>query len=523
MPILPKPNLRRLVLAVTILTALIVLATAFYASFRVQRQMLVDNALEGNHAYSAKLAESTAEFLDSAQQQLAHSAETLALRFDEEAVLLEESERLWLQTNSFNSVAISDALGMIRVTAPRQLGLTGRRNQSSGSQLALETRRPLISPPYLSAAGNLVVFISHPIFSPQGHYLGYVGGTIYLKQKNILNSLLGKHFYRDGSYIYVVDQTRRLLYHPEPERIGTMVGENSIIDHVLQGASGSGSVTNSRNIEMLAGYAPVPAAGWGIVAQRPLQATVAPLNGLMLDLLVRAAPIVVLTLLAVWALAYFIARPLSLLARQVREMDSGTAAERIQGIRSWYFEAAELKRAILIGIGLLNQKLGAANKDAQTDPLTSLQNRRGLALALGDAAARQKPFAVLVLDIDHFKHVNDTYGHDVGDLVLKKLSDVMRDNSRPNDLLCRNGGEEFVVLMPDTDEKSAAQIAERLRIAVQNTDMPHGERITISLGVSHWPSGHTEMDEVMKQADQALYRAKGAGRNRVARSSEPLI
>lgn len=523
MPILPKPNLRRLVLAVTILTALIMLSTAFYASFRVQRQMLVDNALESNHAYSAKLAESAAEFLDSAQQQLAHSAEILALSFDEDALLLEEAERLWLQTDSFNSVAITDAQGVVRATAPQQLRLTGRRSESSGSQLALEARRPLISAPYLSPAGNLIVFISHPIFSPQGHYLGYVGGSIYLKQKNILNSLLGRHFYRDGSYIYVVDQTRRLLYHPEPERIGTVVGKNTIIDHVLRGESGSGSVTNSRNIEMLAGYAPVPGAGWGIVAQRPLKATIAPINDLMLDLMTRAAPIVLLTLLAVWALAHFIARPLSLLARQAREMDSGTAAERIQGIPSWYFEAAELKRAILIGIGLIHQKLGAANMDAQTDPLTGLQNRRGLALALNNAATLKKAFAVLALDIDHFKHVNDTYGHDMGDLVLKELAVIMRNNSRPNDLLCRNGGEEFVVLLPETDEQAAAFIAERLRNEVQNTDMPHGERITVSLGVSHWPSGHTEIDEVMKQADQALYGAKRAGRNRVARASESSI
>lgn len=518
-----RPNLRRLVLSVVILTALIMLATAFHASYRVQRQMLMDNALESSHAYAAKLAESAEGFLDAAQQQLAHSAEVLGEGFDDESVLLKESERLWLQTDSFNAVGITDAQGVIRATAPRHLQLAGQMNQSTGGQQALEARRPLISPPYLSPAGNLIVFLSHPIFTPKGKYLGYVGGAIYLKHKNILNSLLGNHYYRDGSYIYVVDQTRRLLYHPDPARLGTMVGANTIIDNVLQGGSGSGSVRNSQGIDMLAGYAPVPLAGWGIVAQRPLQSTLAPLDSLMMNVLGRTAPIALLTLLAFWALAYFIARPLSLLARQARQMDASPAAARIQRIRSWYFEAAELKRAMLIGIALLQQKLGAAHLDAQTDPLTGLQNRRGLARALDSLTALQRPFSILALDIDHFKRANDTHGHDIGDVVLQKLAGLLRSESRPGDFLCRNGGEEFIVLLPDTREDTAAGIAERLRRKVETADMPHGDTITISLGVSHWPGEPEAIEEVLKQADQALYRAKKMGRNRVVRASETSL
>ncbi len=513
-----QPNLRRLILDVVVLTALVMLATAFHASYSVQRQMLIDAAMEANLSYSSKLAEGAEGFLDSAQQQLAHSANILGSRFHEPGILEEETERLRVQTDSFNAVGITDASGVIRAAAPANLPIVGTLNESIGGQMALLERKPLVSAPFLSPAGNLIVFISHPIFSPDDEYLGYIGGAVYLKQKNILNMLLGRHYYRDGSYLYVVDQSRRLLYHPDPNRIGTLVPENKVVDEVLAGKTGSSPVRNSRGIEMLAGYAPVHSAGWGIVSQRPLEATLEPLKGLMLNVLARTAPIALVALLSVWALAYFISRPLSLLAGHAHQMDVPHAASNIEKIRSWYFEAAELKRAMLIGIGLLQQKLGAANLDAQTDPLTGLVNRRGLNLAIQHFTAQQRGFAVVAVDIDHFKRVNDTYGHDVGDLVLKKLGAVMKAHSRPDDVLCRNGGEEFLMLLPETPIELAVAVAERLRKQVEIEDMPHVGHITVSLGVALWPEDHASVDEVLKLADLALYEAKQTGRNRVAKA-----
>ena len=159
-----QPNLRRLILAVVVLTALVMLATAFLASYSVQRQMLIDSAMEANLSYSSKLAESTEGFLDAAQQQLAHSAKILGPRFHEPGVLQEEAERLHFQTYSFNAVGITDADGIIRATSPDHLQIVGVLNESVGSRLALLERKPLVSAPYLSPAGNLIVFISHPIF-----------------------------------------------------------------------------------------------------------------------------------------------------------------------------------------------------------------------------------------------------------------------------------------------------------------------------------------------------------------------
>lgn len=512
---LTRLDLRRLILLLVISTALIMLANSFHASYRVQHQLLIDNAQETNRTYALKLAESTEDFLQSTQQQLGYSAGVLAEHFDNDSVLQEEAQRLRLQTDSFNSVLITDAQGWVRATSPETLQVKGQQLKSPGALQALRERRPLISRPYTSSAGNLLVFISHPIVTRSGRYLGYVGGTIYLKQKSMLNNLLGEHYHRDGSYLYVVDQNRLLLYHPDPSRIGTVVGKNAAIDAVLRGENGSQRIRNSRGEDMLAGYATLPSAGWGVVAQRPTTASIKPLDGLMLGVLRNTLPIAILTLLCVWWLARLITRPLWMLAREAREMNAPEASDRIQRIRSWYFEAAQIKRAMLVGIGLLQHKIGKLNLDVQTDPMTGLHNRRGLALALETWQAELRPFAVVALDIDHFKRINDSHGHAAGDQVIQQLAQLMRSGSRDVDVLCRSGGEEFLMLLPDASPAAALKIAERLRQRVEHADMPGVGAITISLGVAHWPLDADIMEQVLEIADAALYKAKQGGRNRV--------
>lgn len=122
-----------------------------------------------------------------------------------------------------------------------------------------------------------------------------------------------------------------------------------------------------------------------------------------------------------------------------------------------------------------------------------------------------------MLDIDHFKQVNDKHGHVVGDQVLQRLAELMRRCCREGDLLCRTGGEEFLMLLPGASLEVAAAVAERLRVTVQETPIQPVGAVTLSLGVAHW-SGEPgrEPETVLSEADLALYRAKQEGRNRVA-------
>lgn len=508
-------DLRRLILLLTLATALLTLANTFYASYLVQQDLLIQESLESNRVYAVKLAASTEHFLAGTRQQLAYSASLLPGQMQDEERLNREVDRLRLQTASFNSVFVVDASGKVLASSPQTLQQVGKTVQSHGALQALSERRPLISAPYISALGNLVVFISQPIHDRQGNYLGYVGGSIYLQQHNILNTLLGEHHYKDGSYLYVIDRDRRLIYHPEAARIGEVVHGNPVIEDVIRGQDGSRRLINSRGVDMLAGYAPVPSTGWGIVSQRPTASVMAKLRSLMLGVLSNAVPFSLLSLLAIWGLARMVSQPLRQLANTAQHLDSPTASEQIHRVRSWYYEAAQLKRALLAGLALLQQKIGQLNLDTLTDPLSGLLNRRGLQVALEQWVRGGQPFAVLALDIDHFKLINDNHGHEAGDRAIRHFAQLMRDCSRRDDVLCRSGGEEFVMLLPGTSLDSACQVAERLRQRTESATAPDGIRFTLSVGVAHWPDSAHEVDSVLQLADQALYRAKREGRNRV--------
>ncbi|MCL2714926.1 MAG: PleD family two-component system response regulator [Alphaproteobacteria bacterium] len=161
---------------------------------------------------------------------------------------------------------------------------------------------------------------------------------------------------------------------------------------------------------------------------------------------------------------------------------------------------------------------------AVTDSLTGLHNRRYLEMHLTtlseQAASRGKRLALMIIDIDHFKVINDTYGHDVGDEVLREFATRLRESVRGADLACRYGGEEFVVVMPDTTLAAASGIAERLRslVASQPFTINRGARkvdVTISIGLTALEKKGEAASDVLKRADTALYRAKRDGRNRV--------
>jgi diguanylate cyclase (GGDEF)-like protein/PAS domain S-box-containing protein len=159
---------------------------------------------------------------------------------------------------------------------------------------------------------------------------------------------------------------------------------------------------------------------------------------------------------------------------------------------------------------------------AATDPLTGLANRRRFLKAareeVAGAPSHGKGLSLIMVDVDHFKAINDSHGHDSGDLALTALAEILTRNLREEELVGRIGGEEFAVLLPGTDPRRAAAVAERLRSRVAETGI-HGTdtpfQITISLGIAAWRGPHETVDRLLARADEELYAAKQAGRNRV--------
>jgi two-component system cell cycle response regulator len=194
------------------------------------------------------------------------------------------------------------------------------------------------------------------------------------------------------------------------------------------------------------------------------------------------------------------------------------AGERVVGLQNEIEADREDILRFAAELAMTNRRLEEA---ALLDSLTGIPNRRYAMerihqeWAAADRGAR--PLACMVIDVDHFKQVNDNYGHDTGDMVLQRVADILKHTARTHDVCCRLGGEEFLVVCPDSDAAAAAQCAERLRQAVAAMRVSVGNvalQVTVSVGVAARASGMSSPDVLIKEADRAVYRAKEEGRNR---------
>ncbi len=245
-------------------------------------------------------------------------------------------------------------------------------------------------------------------------------------------------------------------------------------------------------------------------------------------------PVALLAALLAWAAAHRLSRDLTRLADAAHEVEVATQECTLPRLKSnqevWRLSSAlrrmtthllSLNESMEAQVRQRTRELEQANQEldrqARTDPLTGLLNRRGLDAqllqSLAIARRAERPLALLLMDLDHFKRINDTFGHDVGDEVLKLLARTLLRRLRDSDICARSGGEEFVAVLPDTDREGARVIAEALVLAMaQQADAVWG-RVTLSVGVAILRHGDTEAT-LLRRADEALYEAKGQGRNR---------
>ncbi len=214
---------------------------------------------------------------------------------------------------------------------------------------------------------------------------------------------------------------------------------------------------------------------------------------------------------------------------QIEKMDF-TVVHLLENSRErWKDEVYDLRHSIYnMAMSLksafeeLQEKKSELEQLAYYDPLTELPNRRFFfdhaSLILESSKRYGNPFCILIIDIDHFKKINDTYGHEAGDLILKSFSEILRKSIRQSDLPARLGGEEFVILMPNTTLQQGKVVAERIRVSFQNSLIVYKEKeikATLSGGLASFKPGIENIDDLIRMADEALYRAKELGRNRI--------
>ena len=276
--------------------------------------------------------------------------------------------------------------------------------------------------------------------------------------------------------------------------------------------------------------------GWRIVARQPVEQAFIEATNMTRRVLAIGLVASLLASALAWLAARRLSEDLYALARAASAVESGTPDARIPStqsnrevrrlsgaLSSMTLRLLAAREAMEEKVRLRTLELEAANRaldlQARTDALTGLLNRRGfetqMAFALALARRSGRPLGLITLDVDHFKRVNDTYGHEAGDEVLHRLARALQTRLRDADVVARLGGEEFVALLPDTDLHSAQYFAQTLIAAFARAEDPVVGRITVSAGVTALRGRDDSDKDMLRRADAALYEAKRQGRNRV--------
>jgi len=216
-----------------------------------------------------------------------------------------------------------------------------------------------------------------------------------------------------------------------------------------------------------------------------------------------------------WGIAFAFATALLRFAVGIDQMPPGTSLAARLANEGAYVAVVGVA---ITGLSQLRRTQGELHQLATQDTLTTVLNARAFSLELGQELGRNRrygrPLALIYLDLDDFKRVNDAHGHATGDAVLRLVADAMRSAVRQADIVGRLGGDEFAVLMPETDgtvaNAAAARLASSIRTVFRGTPS-----VTASIGVVSWTGGNTDSDDVLRKADAAMYEAKRAGKDRV--------
>lgn len=432
-----------------------------------------------------------------------------------------------------NGIYLFDAADILLAGTPRY----EERQYTKANRLLpfLESVRkhnfPDISNPYLSPrTGAPAIAMAAPVSSRHGRLLGFLVGSINLNKDYFSEEIMGYKIGKTG-YLYLFNTDRTLILHPDKSRIMTRdipLGANKMFDRAVQGFEGSGETVNSRGVSQIVSFKRLKTVDWILASAYPQEEAYAPIRRLRSYLLGAAALVTLISIILVWLLTGKITAGLASFTDQVSRIREHPEEGREIRIDSGG-EVNLLATAFNGLMGELDETNRQLEELTRTDHLTGLYNRRHLELEaprlLTLAKRENGASALLMVDVDHFKQVNDSYGHEVGDAVLVHLGTVLRKAVRPYDLVVRYGGEEFLVLLPLISTEEAMEAAERIRRTVQDTPICVSGvtlSVTVSVGV-YAARGLQDLQDAVARSDEALYEAKRGGRNRVrlAPSVEP--
>lgn len=396
--------------------------------------------------------------------------------------------------------------------------------------------------------GEPTIFMSQPILDIAGKMQGVLLGELRI---DYIESIRERVKFGKKGHSAIVDQTGHVIAHPNPEWMKEIrdISDWPIVQSMMAGKTGVTSFYSPFiKAKMVAGYASVPGIGWGIMVPQPESEVAAQVNELMRSHLIWASIGVLLAITLAVLLARWITRPLDNLASAGRQLLQNSSLGNLPEVRSnspkeirdlnmvlrnliaglqrSRNEVHELNATLQQRVDEATKKLRESNERlellARLDSLTDLANRRYFENSLSQAINRRSGdidhVCVMLVDIDHFKQINDVYGHVAGDAVLSHIARVLERGMRTNDMVARYGGDEFVAYMRCSSE-IGMQRAREIRNAIDSYAIPcNGKNIHITVSIGLYCqrlSEDLDVNHLLANADDAMYQAKKQGRNRV--------
>lgn len=381
--------------------------------------------------------------------------------------------------------------------------------------------------------GAALLVVAVPIHVPSTRFLGAFTAKLNLSS---MDQILRRYGPSDSGRVYLVSSEGEIVTGR-----ATGSGTRLTIASMQRLTARDGSLATYRGYDgeqVVGSMRTEPTLRWSVVAEAPASLAFRQVSQLRNTMLLLVAALLVGVGLIAYFLGLFIVRPLQRLTRGASKVAAGNldvdlpvlSGGEVGSLTQVFNNMVVRLRVGREALDAANETLRRKNEELErlsvTDGLTGLYNRRRLMEAVNDEARRSQrlkhTFALLMVDVDHFKKYNDSFGHPAGDGVLARVAAILREATREVDLVARYGGEEFLVMLPETGMPEAQEIAERIRARIAEENFP-GRRMTVSIGVAEFPLHGDTPEQVIAAADEALYEAKREGRDKVRRAGLKLV
>jgi diguanylate cyclase (GGDEF)-like protein len=438
--------------------------------------------------------------------------------------------RSTLRTSFFNVVAFDPSGNLIANLNDRRVIGTLNVAERDYFRDTIAAHEGLVSHPFKSRiSGKPTVLVTEPVYDQAGKFLFMLAGGIDLQQPSFQGQINASKP-GDTGYLFIVTTDGLIVQHPDASRMLASVrdpgpaGErmSRSMEDALNGAEGWAIGAGRSGVPALLSYKRLRTASWIVGSVYPLGEAFTPLIAMRYKSLVASAVVAVLAGLIGWLTVLRLLRPFGALRQHVARLSAGGTDISVFNVER-RDEFGDLSRAFYKLSQQRVQAKEALEAQARTDPLTGLHNRRmfeeTFTVAIARARRMETALALAYLDIDHFKRINDTLGHGMGDRVLVEFARRLKEAVRATDTVARLAGDEFVVIFENLADPALPQVMGEKILAAMQPDFALGDEIltvSTSVGIAVGSGIGATMEQYLSTADAALYTVKEAGRGRFA-------